>query len=163
MKATKVCAVCGRVLDRWTDGDGNNERWEHSTQDLKQFDHPAVPVGKHEIKPNYRCDFCNLDVSTHTVPASSFTVMITPEQHSVSEGNWSACPTCVELVCSGSWDELVERALTTSPAMRGMANSSETKAVLRVYLGLMYGVLCEHMLGEPFPGWQTHSDPSEGR
>lgn len=123
-----ACAVCGRVLSHH-EGRG----YAHSLQDLKEEDHPAVPVPAGSVPVRGRCDFCNVDHPVWAVPARTFSLI---PGHSFA-GGWAACGSCVEYVKSGDWDGLASHA----------AADPEQVPLLRI----LYQMLGQNVTGEPAP------------
>lgn len=95
-----VCAVCGRVLDHHS-GVG----YAHTLQDRAKEDHPAVPVPAGEVPLRGRCDFCNRDNPTWSLPAKSFS----PFPGHMMDGDWAACDTCVEHIGRRDWGTLARK------------------------------------------------------
>jgi hypothetical protein len=107
-----ICAVCGFPLDRFTDADG--ARFVHTPLALATLakrggvPHNPVPI---EAPPGYAggfCDFCSAQPPLFVLPARDFTFPDSP--HQSSNGDWSACAACGELLAGGDWSGLVERA-----------------------------------------------------
>lgn len=141
----QVCAVCGRVLDRYTAPDGS-QHWMHSDQDREHGeDHPAVPVSMTEINTIARCDFCNTDFPRWVIPVRTFQVL--PGR--MSDGDWAACETCKTLIVKKRWESLVRRAVDNSVAAAD--TSGMQKALLKASLSGMYGKLRRNITGDPYP------------
>lgn len=139
-----VCAVCGRVLDLYQAPDGTHS-YMHSMQDRRYGeDHPAVPVAHDQIKPEYRCDFCNTDYPTWILPAKSFELPNVPGN--VSHGDWAACDTCIELIRKWRWESLARRA-TEHSAYRTVI----PPVLLKAKLLTLYSQLQKNITGEPYP------------
>lgn len=133
--ASMACGVCGHVLDRLTDPDGQ-ETWLHVLDD--DMDHPVVPVSVDDIRTEYLCDFClapnarwELPVETYPIGTGHF-----------NAGNWSACDVCAGLLAEDQWDQLTSRARTSQRKRQGVANTPPREAF--VY---MYEQLRPHVLG----------------
>lgn len=90
-----VCAVCGRVLDRY-EGQG----YAHSLPE--DADHVAVPVPDTQMQPEERCDFCYTDHTEWLIPARNFVV----NGHG-SEGDWAACEDCYPFIPRNDWNGLL--------------------------------------------------------
>ncbi len=103
-----ICQTCRRTLDIVTNEDGG--RYEHTTQD-QPADHPPVPTSS-DVQWRGRCDFCNEDESTHTVPARDFELPGLAGHSSF--GAWSACGQCVALIEANRWNEVVRRAVPST-------------------------------------------------
>jgi hypothetical protein len=143
MGEIRVCAVCGRVLDRWEPDDGGAAQYVHTYQDRKHEDHPAVPATLDEIPGIGRCDFCNNDYPTWVVPVNSFPMPGLPGHN--SDGDWAACETCKTLIVKSRWDTLARRAVDHSSDLR------VPKVIIRAQLDTMYNRLRRNIKGEPFP------------
>lgn len=146
----RVCAVCARVLNRLTDLNEENERWDHSFQD-QPADHVAIPVFPDEIITNYRCDFCNFNQSAPSwvIPANDFKMPGASVQDGVafemSTGDWGACEECGELIAANDWAGLLSRVSTGAAQRSGMPQD-----MLAVRLARMYHRLRANMTGDPY-------------
>lgn len=130
-KETRACAVCGCVLNRYSDAFGLNEYWDHAEIEV---DHPPVPVTLAEITANYRCDFCLADHAGWALPAEDYEVA----NGNWSRGDWLACSDCAVLIQEDDWRGVADRASAVS------GHSPEV-------FGLMYAQLREHLTGELTP------------
>jgi hypothetical protein len=135
----RVCAVCGRVLDLHS-----QHGWRHSLQDSAGADHPAVPVEPDEIRPRYRCDFCNADTDTDTgpfyrLPARSFE-MPGPIAGHMSHGDWAACQTCATLIRHNQWGVLLRHVTREKRPVAAAA-------AVRAQLAPLYGRLQRNITG----------------
>ena len=108
----QVCAVCGRILNAYVSPEGERS-WLHIFADLPE-DHPAIPVGLSDgIVPQSRCDFCSAEDPAWELPARSFVIpglTLGPVDNG-SNGNWSACDSCAQLIDRNQWTALRRRAL----------------------------------------------------
>jgi hypothetical protein len=145
----RICAVCGRVLVRFTkDTDPNFERWDHSEQD-QLADHPAVAVRPDQVMANYRCDFCNTDQDgIHwSVPARNFPMPFGGgTEIDASDGDWAACNECAALITAENWAGLINRCSAMSPAVR---SGEAHQDLVAVQLARVYHRLRAHMTGPP--------------
>jgi hypothetical protein len=150
-----ACSVCGRILDYRTELDGSGGHWTHTTQDAKVEDHRAVPVevGSGNVVALYRCDFCNQDNATWTVPATDF--QVAPLSNSV--GDWCACWTCAQFIARDDWIALLEHAIGWAKVNGVIAKGDVTEAEFKMFLGMTYPRLQQHITGPPHPGIQTSS------
>lgn len=155
---SQVCAVCGRVLDRYQ-LPGAEWQWAHQLSDIVDGeDHPAVPALPGEVQTRGRCDFCSsdLDPTDHfIVPAASFIVEPLVElvvdgvgMDHASVGDWSACPPCAELVTAGRWSALVRRCCAEFARIYGLPSVPDE---VRQHMGRMYLTLRQHIIGPVRP------------
>lgn len=130
----KVCAVCGRVLDRVTDHTGATVRWQHAAID--KADHVVVPVSHTETTPVLKCDFCLADDPQWELPVNDFQMLpagltVTgQDQNSVSE--WAACDICADLIRADDWPGLSRRAIKVHEQMAGGPLTAEMQLMLRL-------------------------------
>ena len=141
----RVCAVCARVLDR-VERAGDTVGWQHTAADLPA-DHPAVPVEPGEVHTALRCDFCLAEHPGWEIPARAFDYAGAPDAG--SDGDWSACDICAELVRRHRWTALRQRAVAAF-VQRHPLPVADTGPVGRA-LGRLYRQLRENMLGPPRP------------
>lgn len=140
-----VCAVCGRVLNRFEPDDGSENLWVHSTQDNTPWsgeDHPAIPVPQSEMEGIGRCDFCNRDYPTWVIPALSFEYPGLPGHF--SDGDWAACDTCKVLIEKRRWETVIRRAVEQTQSVL-------PREVLKAKLSTMYSRLARNITGQPYP------------
>jgi hypothetical protein len=103
----RVCAVCGRVLDR------QDNRWFHGEAiadepDVK--DHPVIAVLDTDVPLEHiraKCDFCFADDPEYVLPARSFE---NPGGITGSDGDWAPCAACADLIQKNDWKGLLRRA-----------------------------------------------------
>lgn len=105
----KVCAVCGYVLDRFSQN-GVLVGWLHFIP--REEDHVVVPVDPNDIQYKQKCDFCSSeDPTAWVLPAKSFEMFpetsIIPGQ--MSDGAWGACDACGLLIRADRWSALITR------------------------------------------------------
>jgi hypothetical protein len=119
-----VCAVCGRVLERISNDEGEHVGWVHPyTMRIGSLgemeDHQPVPVPATDLPfPDTRCDFCYAINPQWILPANDFVNvdgirdLSMPGQPEVaSAGDWAACDECADLLKIGMWSGLVKRAI----------------------------------------------------
>jgi len=114
----RACAVCARILDH-ADGAG----YMHMISD----GHVVVPVVPSEIRTDYRCDFCTAPHPTWVLPADSFKVAGIPAG---SDGGWSACEACADLLRADDWAGLVRRAIREYAVWAGHPMLAESRMFL---------------------------------
>jgi hypothetical protein len=128
----RVCAVCGRVLDR-VDGSG----YLHFADAIAGgADHPVVPVLPGAVHVNGSCDFCYGPAPTFLVPVRDFVFEGAPQvrtpdgvvRETGSQGNWSACRDCATLIERNDWNGIFRRAIASHPAAGG---APEVRSALR--------------------------------
>lgn len=144
-----VCAVCGRVLDRFEDDENGQVSFQHTLQDSGPDgeDHPAIPIPDREMNQEQkigRCDFCNTDYPTWGIPARAFPMPDLPGHF--SDGDWAACEFCKTLIVKNHWDTLTRRATENY-----RSNMPVPKEILRAKLAMMYNRLRKNINGEPYP------------
>lgn len=141
----KVCAVCGRVLD-YVEGRG----WAHTVVDQAGEDHPAVPVADTEVPVRGRCDFCLVDDPGWVVEVDPVTMRadLGPGSFGASSADayWACCEVCADLISTGRWKQLRERAVALSPGVAGMSEHDHLET-----LKVFYGILRKHVRGAPRP------------
>jgi hypothetical protein len=77
-----------------------------------------VPVDQDEVKPLYRCDFCNLDdEDSFILPVKDFPLP-GQDQHMSGE-DWAACKACAAHISTGRWAALFKRTVTVWERMHG--------------------------------------------
>jgi hypothetical protein len=135
---SRVCMVCGRVLD-YHSGRG----WAHTIADQPGLDHPAIPVTPDEAGDQVigRCDFCYADEVKYTLPAESFII----GRHG-SQGDWAACDGCAREIEKNAWNALLRRVLASHTARHG-APPPEVEQALRA----LYRELRKHVTGSLRP------------
>ena len=130
------CAVCARPLT-FHSGQG----YIH-IQDA-DLDHIPVPVEPGEVRTNYRCDFCNVELTGTwwDIPARDFeTAFSTVDLVNMDGGEgWAACSECAPYVNVRDWRGLVRRVARSFP--EPMPTES------RVRLMETYRRLDEHICG----------------
>lgn len=136
----RVCGVCGRVLSYW-EGRG----WMHAFCDLRDEDHPAVPVQPEDIEFIGRCDFCQADHPTFVVPCRPFELEILPQHGSTAD--WAACEVCARLVDAGHWAKLRRRAIRAFERVAGEPVQPEVEHAIK----LLYAQLRENIEGSSRP------------
>jgi hypothetical protein len=95
------------VLALFENADGTEQEWVHGLQD--DGGHAPVPVDQDEVRPLYRCDFCNEDDETSWIlPVKAFPLP-GQDQH-MSGDDWSACPPCAAHLSTGRWAALFKRS-----------------------------------------------------
>lgn len=140
----RSCAICGRVLDHYSEEDSEGG-WFHAEMDVDETDHVAVPVGVDEIRTTYRCDFCLIDIAEPwVVPARTFSV--TPTNR--SEGDWAACETCARLILKNDWNSLARRCVNA--VMRETADGENLDPVtVEQTMKHMHRLLRKNITGVP--------------
>ncbi|MGH3985857.1 MAG: hypothetical protein ACRDTZ_00875 [Pseudonocardiaceae bacterium] len=131
-----ICQTCGRVLAAKTFAE-QTVVYQHTFQD--SLDHDARPT---PMPPDYeggRCDFCNLDHPSFTVPARSF---VTPNTGYGSRGDWAACATCATLIQRNQWTTLITRVVALAERDHG-----REVPTLRTELGGLYRRLRTNITG----------------
>lgn len=133
-----ACAVCGYIVTRMQSPTGR-VAWLHGGG--SPDDHPVVAVPWTYIHANVRCDFCNLVADpTWTLPSEDYE--IAPGH--MNTGSWAVCVTCLPYLQSGDWDGLIDRQLE-------VRIGTPEQGVPREVFEWMYGLLKEHITGEPYP------------
>jgi hypothetical protein len=61
----------------------------------------------------------------------------------MSNGDWGACMICAQLITTGLWDEVAERATTFYVTQHGGTDVVEYKATV----GRLYSVLRQNIIG----------------
>jgi hypothetical protein len=103
----RVCAVCGRVLDR------QDNRWFHGLafeNDPDVQDHPVIAVLDTDVPAGHiraKCDFCFADDPEYVLPAYTFEI---PGQPNGSDGDWAACQGCADCIERNDWNGLTRRS-----------------------------------------------------
>lgn len=112
-KDSRVCLVCGRVLNYW-EGKG----WAHTlvSTDPAEHDHPAIPVLPEEAGDQVRgrCDFCFADEVVYILPSREFVVGI----HGFRP-DWAACESCGQEISKNAWNSLLRRVWASEVARHG--------------------------------------------
>lgn len=128
--AVRICAVCRRVLDLFTDASGAS--YIHTMQDTAVADHAPEPIPMPENYREGRCDFCNSDMPDFALPVRDFPV---PGMgSSMSLGDWATCAACGKLIEGDRWNDLVTRvaALRESRELRAVGER-ERALIARLY------------------------------
>lgn len=151
-----ACAICGRILDYvadLVDGEVINPRWDHTAQDKKVMGHPVEPVPVSSgVAVMYRCDFCNEDNASWTVPARDFEVA----PGSTSVGDWCACPTCAGFVLRDEWVKLVEYVTECSRRNGVIARKEISEIKFKIGSTSTYLRLSKNLTGVPYEGITTN-------
>jgi hypothetical protein len=140
----KVCAVCRRILSLLESDDGTRQEWVHGLQDAGG--HAPVPVEQDEVKPLYRCDFCNQDdEASFILPVKDFP--LPGQSQHMSGEDWSACKACAAHISTGRWAALFKRAVTVWERMHGQKMDSS----LRTALQAMHMAVRQNVTGKLYP------------
>lgn len=140
-----ICAICGRVLDRFVEHGTGRVAFQHTIQDSSPEDHPAIPIPDPEMQKQKigRCDFCNADFPKWGIPAREFEMPGLPGHF--SDGDWAACDTCRILIEKNRWDTLARRAVENH-----QGNPLVTKEVIKANLVTMYNRLRKNITGPAY-------------
>jgi hypothetical protein len=127
----RVCAVCGRVLDR------KDDRWFHglaTADDPDVKDHPAIAVLDSDVPLAHiraKCDFCFADDPEYILPARTFEV---PGGFGGSDGDWAPCGACADLIDRNDWNGLLRRAVAGYEVRNHVVlGETETRALASLY------------------------------
>jgi hypothetical protein len=138
----RVCATCGRVLERWVSPDGTEEQFRHSHIDQPET-HAPVPVKPQEAASwTGRCDFCSADNPAWVLPARDFQfVQFEDDEYDTgSAGGWAACDECARLIRQNAWTRLVTRAQAHYEEKHGPMHPQAALAMRVMYRNLRKNV-----------------------
>lgn len=158
----RVCAVCARVLAKFTDPDGETT-WVHGLQDDK--DHLPVPVLREEVQTRFRCDFCNADESKWILPTREFELpftggvaaLLADGPTHMSRADWSACDTCAKLIDTNKWTALLRRVSVYWEKEHGKMHEA-----VRTNLAALHRRVRKNITGSLKPFVPPSAGPSEG-
>lgn len=138
-ESTRVCAVCGRVLEQHRLGQVAI-RYDHANVD-RPADHPPVPVkvGEAGEQVRYRCDFCLAEPITHTLVVERELSMDIID--TVWDTEWAMCHTCTDFVLADDWLSLRRHAFAQFEALHGVLHEE-----LRVSMRIVYRDLRKYLL-----------------
>jgi len=94
----------------------------------------------------YECDFCSSRPVLKIFSCRNFLIPWTKTwafQHE-SNGGWAACRTCAELIDTGQWQELSNRALRAFVELHGLVNRLD-EPLLRQQFRELHHLFREHM------------------
>lgn len=149
--APKVCAVCRKVLDRFSWSDGQ-EQWAHASQVYRDAeDHLPIPIDPTEDNVSANCDFCYAEMGEDqwTVVSRPFHIDagFDPDtgEHVTSSMSalWAACPTCKPMIENRRWDALLDYVMECAEKQYPATNFLE-KLARRKYVGDLYQKLALH-------------------
>ena len=140
-ETTKVCAVCGLVLNNFTQIENgvSTTSYLHPSDHFKARDHAAVPVSPSDIHVVIKCDMCGeeFDLASKTawvIPCSEFVMPIL----NIRTQDFAACTPCVEDWNAGQWDAIHDRA-------------GREAGIERTYCdAMLWALLKQKQTGEPF-------------
>lgn len=136
----RVCAVCGRVLDR------QDDRWFHGIafeNDPDVRDHPVIAVLDTDVPAAHiraKCDFCFSDDPEYVLPAYTFQM---PGAPNGSDGDWAACGACVDCIEKNDWKGVTRRSVVSYEARHDIVMSTEMVAAVTK----MHRTLRKHIRG----------------
>ena len=151
-----VCAVCRRVLDfeRPRREVGSTQgRWIHGQDRDRGHAPQPIPLEEALAQPEgvkFRCDFCNEDDPTWSVPVRSFmseeaTSSDFRFRRAMSVDNWLACEGCATLIRRNEWNNLLRRVLSSWRRRHGSPMTAAQERRLRT----TYRELRKNMTGAP--------------